>query len=148
MTISGISNSKLGFSGIHGTANMFTEGRSKQVAIRENHINAYLKLESPEFRDVKIDEINGGSTLISKGCGLSIGTMKDNAQLTLEKGRMGSAWAKIANIEGENVHILLKPGTAAVINGQSKFKYASRKIFSDNNNGFVDVAGENLRLEG
>lgn len=117
MNVSGISNSRLGFSGIYGTATRIAEDGTKtpikinlpgkydileitdsfsnvkgQVKLFscENPKTSRKSLEAPNisYENVKIDQVDQKSFLDIDAYGVfHIGTLKDNARLRLDEGK-------------------------------------------------------------
>jgi hypothetical protein len=179
MSISGISNSKVSFSGIYGTAtkvnpdgsktsfaiNLPEDGASlgidngnskdtspkdqvRLMVLGEKSKKGHLESSNIRYENVKIGQVDGNSTLNITAYGqYPIGTMKDNAALSLGKGRIGSAWAEIGKIEGKNVKISLRKGSMVDIEDQSRFKLWSENI-SSNKFEYADISGKNLNIKG
>jgi len=101
-----------------------------------------------DFKDVKFSLVDGNSELILEGedCFI-IEKMKDDASLRLNKGRIGTAWAEVNKVEGENVKFLLSPETRLTINRE-----ASVLVFSENLNSnstdYARATGRNLHIKG
>ena len=153
MNISAISNSKVSFSGIYGTATKIdgttvpinltgddavlavSDGDkkdNKRIWIQDSDNKHRTPLESKDtfYSNINIETVDNNSKLnLGAYDQLDlIHTMKDKAQLELRAGKFGAAWAQIDRIEGKDVKVSLTEGSQASLKIKVTLNYI-RKIF-------------------
>jgi hypothetical protein len=169
MNVSGISNSRLGFSGIYGTATKInkdgTETPGFNIELKEDRVHININQSNlakdavllemfdkklgnsgillGRFKDLKIKSIDGNSSVDNWGDAVvNIGKMAGSSKLGLFGLFGDKAKANIDKIVGKNVKIKLFGDAEVKVKGKCDFNLESEKV------GNARIIGEDLNIKG